>query len=296
MIKKAGLLLVLAVVQVALCKAQRLFTGTVEYKIVVTSSLRDTMSVTCQYAPQYLKLTPIGADKSGERNDEEVILDWAANCFYVIKKAEKKILKKSFDQRDTSFRFTGEYKYPDSVVLIDGIKGSLYNRTLADSTSFDTWLADSLAIPVSAALSNHSDFFVFCQKKLMLKMQLKDKSRVLTERGQPMGVVITAENIQQLPQDDVPYKLPAGYQLIEEEEQKRISDSLLRAFKDLDSALSVSNVHFDSTMAAMTASDNALKKMQAILQEQHKSTKKKKTTSNPKKQAARKPAGTSVKH
>jgi hypothetical protein len=222
------------------CNAQQYFTGTVEYEICIGVPKLDTIRIQSEYALRYMKLMPPPVDKSGEKIDEDVVMDWAANCFYVIRKGDKTILKKSFKEQDTSFLFTREYKYPDSVTQVDRIKGSLHNRVLADSTSFDMWLADSLLLPVPATLRNHSDFFIFCQEKLLLKMSLKDIDGALRIQGRQTDITITAENIKYLPASDAPYQLPAGYKIIDEAEQQRISDSLMREFKTADSSLLLS--------------------------------------------------------
>jgi hypothetical protein len=249
MLKKIIMPLLLMASCNVLCKAQQYFTGTVEYKICTGYLKPDTLVIECEYALNYTKLMPPAADKYGKEIDEDLVMDWISGCFYLIKKGQKAILKKSFKEKDTSFRFIREYNYPDSVVNIEGIKGSLHNKMLADSTSFDTWLADSLLLPVPATLRNHSDFFIFCQDKLLLKMSLKDDEGTLRIRGRQTDITITAGNVKYLPANNEPYQLPAGYKVIDEAEQQRIQDSIMREFKTVDSSLMMSNNHkLDSLM------------------------------------------------
>jgi hypothetical protein len=216
-----------------------------------------------------------------------------SNFIYVIKKDSKSILKKSLKEDSTSFKFTREYKYPDSVVSIAGIKGSLYNLMLTDSTSFDISLADSLTLPVPAAFRYHSGLFAFCQEKLLLKMQLKDTGKTLENRIRMANITITAENIKSIAANEASWQLPANYKLIDEAEQQRLSDSILREFKKIDSSLSASGkvmgLNIDSALEAVKSNDSLRKIIMTILQKQVKSGKKKKTNLNRQKQTARKP-------
>jgi hypothetical protein len=283
MLKKTFLLLLVACCN-TVCKGQQYFTGVVEYKIRTGYLKPDTLLIQCEYAPQYAKLIPPAADRSGKEIDEDLVLDWTAGCFYVIKKGGKTILKKSFKEKDSLFRFTREYKYPDSVADIAGIKGSLHNMMLADSTSFDTWLADSLLLPVPATLRNHSDFFIFCQEKLLLKMSLKDIGGTLRIQGRQADITITAENVKYLPANNAPYQLPAGYKVIDEAEQQRISDSLMRAFKAVDSSLSASDkaieLSRDSAIMLMKQTTDSIIEIakKQLSQKQPEPVNKKKTT------------------
>ncbi len=293
MLKKILPLLIFAALSTGVCHAQQYFTGTVEYKICIGIPKQDTIKIQCEYALHYMKLMPPSVDNSGEKIDEDVVMDWISNCIYVIKKGEKSILKKSLKEDNQSFRFIREYKYPDSVVNIAGIKGSLYNMMLTDSTSLDVSLADSLMLPVPAALRNHSDLFVFCQHKLLLKMQLTTIGKALEKKNSMANITITAENIKYRPANNTPWQLPADYKLIDESEQQRISDSIMREFKKTDSSLSASgkaiNFDIDSALQAVKSNESLRKIVVATLQKQLKSGKKKKTNGTRQKQAARKP-------
>jgi hypothetical protein len=261
-LKRILLLLAFVALSMVVCHAQGYFTGLVEYKICTGYLKLDTILIQCEYAPHYMKLIPPATDKSGKAIDEDLVLDWTAGCFYVIKKGEKTILKKSFEQKDTSFRFIREYDYPDSSLIIAGIKGSLHNMILADSTSFDIWLADSLLLPVPATLRNHSDFFIFCQDKLLLKMSMKDINGALRIQGRQTDITITAGNVNYLPANNEPYQLPAGYKIIDEDEQQRVSDSIMRKFKTVDSSLSMNNDRLiDSIKRQIEMTVDSLKSM-----------------------------------
>jgi hypothetical protein len=292
MTKKALLLFIFSALGTALCTAQQYFTGTVAYRYNLKGVNPDTVRLQVEYTFNYARITPLSKDLSGEKIEGEIIIDWLASAVYMINTRNREVVKRFFKKGDSQIRTSKDF--PDSVTIIAGTKGRLRKVTAKDSIQVDCWLADSLVLPVHHELQNDSDFFLFFMDKLALRIETKYGSKAEVTVNGFREIIMEAEAITFCLPNDTPYQLPAGYKIIDEAEQQRISDSLLREFKTVDSSLSASNkkidLNEDSLKMIMKQQVDSLRNLKkqtdATLRKLNSPRKKKKDRS---KQPARKP-------
>jgi hypothetical protein len=237
MLKRILLLLVFVALSMAVCNAQQYFTGTVLYKFSLPPDIEpDTQRILVEYATHYIKVIPLHTGKPLKKTDTEAVIDWTENCLYTVTHNEKRVLKKYIKR--SSLKIALQKEFPDSVCNWAGVKGRLQKYIIAkDNIPVDCWLADSILLPQRDLLQTNSDFFFFCRDRLMLKMEIKHISDTLEAASMFSEISVIAENITPLPSNDLRYQIPADYKIIDEDEQQRISDSLMREFKTVDSAL-----------------------------------------------------------
>jgi hypothetical protein len=290
MLKKIILALLLMAFGNYFCNAQQYFTGTVRYKFSLPPEIeRDTQRILVEYATNYIKIIPLQPGKSAERSDIEAVVDWVENCLYQVNHNEKRVLKSHIKRSE--LKITLQKEFSDSVCNLARVNGRLQKYIIAkDNIPVDCWLADSILLPQRDFLQTNSDFFFFGRERLMLKMEIKHISDTLEAASMFSEITVIAENITPVPANDLRYQLPAGYKIIDEAEQQRISDSIMRAFKTVDSSLLLSEKDLKTKL------DSAIRQVKGLDGEFADSQQKVKKTlpgkrklKHIKKQAARKP-------
>jgi hypothetical protein len=239
MLKKLIVPLLLMALGNVLCKAQQYFTGTVTYRYNVKGISPDTVRLQVEYAYNYARISPLSKDLSGEKIEGEVIIDWLIGAVYMLNTQEKEVVKRFFKKGDSLIHTSKEF--PDSITIITGAKARLRNITTKDSIQFDCWLADSLILRLHPELQNDSDFFLFFMDKVVLKLESKYSNTAEAGVSSFREIIMEAEAITFTPPHDSAYILPTDYKVIDEAEQQRISDSIMREFKKIDSSLLMSS-------------------------------------------------------
>jgi hypothetical protein len=236
MTRKLFTTLAVALLGLIATKAQQPFTGRVEYEFIfkIDNRERPIRMMMVEYGNKYMKIMPMPSkDSTMAEYEIEVVLDYASKQLYQLMHAAKKVIIQDIDILGKNFVPTFSL-VPGMQTTLAGIKASLYEIKENGTQSYDVWLSDSLAVAVSDVVAKNSDFFIFGTGKLMLKTAPKP---IQVLKGQLQDMTINAVKITPLTFSDSNYQLPADYTVEDESALRRMQDSLMQQFKNVDSML-----------------------------------------------------------
>jgi hypothetical protein len=216
-------------------KAQAPFTGRVEYVFVFQAEApKEQPRMILEYRPRYMKLIALAIKDTITglyESETEMIIDYTTGKIYQVIHDVKKIVSR--ESITTSLlpeltQLTGEQ------TTIAGAKAHLYQTKIDKSQSYKIWFADSISVAISDVLAKNSDFFIFGTGKLLLRVE-PDTTSGKINNGE--DVTINAVKITPLTFSDSSYQLPPDYTVEDESALRRMQDSLIQQFKNIDSQL-----------------------------------------------------------
>lgn len=214
-------------------KAQAPFTGRVEYEFIFkTKELNMPTTMAIEYRPKYMKIIPLASiDSATGQYEMEMVVDYSGGQAYQLLHAAKKAIIKERSPQKIQPQMT---LIPGSQTTIAGIKANRYDAKVDSIQLYDVWLSDSVTVATNEVLAKDNDFFIFVTGKILLKAAPKQQDVL---KGKAQDMTIHAVKITPLTFSDSNYQLPPNYTVEDESAIKRMQDSLLQAFKTIDSQL-----------------------------------------------------------
>jgi hypothetical protein len=220
-------------------KAQAPFTGRVEYEFVFQEEApREQPRMILEYRPRYMKLIAFAIKDTITglyESETEMVIDYTSGKTYQLIHDVKKIVSR---ESTTTSLLPELTQLAGEQTTIAGARANLYQTKIDEFQSYKIWFADSISVSISDVLAKNSDFFIFGTGKLLLRVEPDTTSGKKNKRE---DVTINAVKITPLTFSDSSYQLPTGYTLTDEMALKELQDSILRAFKKVDSELTISN-------------------------------------------------------
>ncbi len=250
MLKKIIIPLLLMALGNVMCEAQQYFTGTVEYKFLNKDTGAD-MHMKVVHGNSFINFKT-GSQNNSNADAGELIYDWAGGYAYAIDYAEKEIRKTRLNLNKSEATTTRT----DSLIVLGGLTARLYRVNWSDQMLVDAWYADSLLTTIPDSLADDLNLAFFGMGRVLLKVEIK--KGVLFDSSGFSGFF--AAKISPEPGAGVTYTLDPGYRVIDEAEQQRRSDSIMREFKTVDSSLVISSdKQIDSIKRQMSILIDSLK-------------------------------------
>ena len=238
-------------------KAQAPFTGRVEYEFVFQEGVpKEQPRMILEYGNRYMKLIPFTIKDSITglyESETEMVIDYTSGQTYQVIHSAKKIILREKTSNSLLPQMT---LLPGQQKTIAGIKANLYQAKVDSFHSYKIWFADSIKVAVNDVVSQNPDFFIFGTGKLLLNVEA-DTSGDNKKKGE--DVTINAVKVTPLALSDSNYRLPTGYDIEDESALKRMQDSLMQQFKEIDNQLRRNN-HDDSTLLTTPPKKPATKK------------------------------------
>lgn len=229
MTKRFFITLAVALLGFIATKAQAPFTGTVEYHLLVGDREAAPPNFIVLYNKQYILLEAKMPDKQGQMVEENLVIDFITGNTYEISHKKKSIRQKYFNVSEANqIQLTDT---PFNSGKIANIPSKAYKAKIAEETSCTIWLADSLPLAVPANLKKTNDLFMWATDRLMLKIEVPGTDSF----SNPFS--ISAISIKPDTASNKPFQLPKGYSFTDEKILAKAQDSLLKAFKTIDSNL-----------------------------------------------------------
>lgn len=217
-------------------QAQAPFTGRVEYEFIFQEEVpQEQPRMILEYRPRYLKLIAFALKDTitGLYEPEtEMVIDYTSGKTYQVSHDVKRII--SLEKTKTTLVLPQLTQLPGEQTTIAGNKANLYQTKIDKFQSYRIWFADSITVTQNDVLAQNNDFFIFGTGKLLLRVE-PDTIGVKKKKGE--DVTINAIKITPLVFSDSNYQFPPNYTVEDESALRRMQDSLMQQFKDIDSQL-----------------------------------------------------------
>lgn len=210
-------------------KAQAPFTGRVEYRILVGDKEAAPPNFIVHYNKQYILLEAKIPDTQGQVAEENLVIDFITGNTYEISHKAKTIKQKYFVTSEANQIQLADTPFNSGKIA--DIPSKAYQAKITEETSCTIWLADSLPLAVPANLKKTNDLFMWAMDRLMLKIEVPATESF----SNPFSIY--AVSIKPDTASNKPFQLPKDYSFTDVKILAKAQDSLLKAFKTIDSEL-----------------------------------------------------------